>query len=298
MKVFISWSGDRSRRAAEELKAWLQRVIQSVDPWVSPDIAKGARWGEEVARELEAAKVGIFCLTAENKEAPWLLFEAGAVSKTKDAHVCTLLIGVAPSEVSYPLAQFQHTLAEESQMFGLLQTINAAVERTGGRALAEAVLRESFDAWWPKLELAFCEIARQEGHGARPRQRSERELLEEVVELVRGQERRLALIEEKLLNESKSSALPDEQTQSNLGRLVLSLKHAHSHLKAEMREDLRGFIEEQPDVVARLLSADPRTDEDIAALLMHMKAYRVTPRAMTGWLSDLGVLWADRANRA
>lgn len=83
MKVFISWSGDVSRRAAMALKDWLPNVIQTVDPFVSSEnIQKGARWFTDVGAELEAAKFGIICLTPDNLTAPWLLFEAGALSKS------------------------------------------------------------------------------------------------------------------------------------------------------------------------------------------------------------------------
>lgn len=43
MKVFISWSGETSKKVALALKAWLPNVIQALDPWMSDkDIEKGA----------------------------------------------------------------------------------------------------------------------------------------------------------------------------------------------------------------------------------------------------------------
>ena len=85
MKVFIGWGGDRSKAAAIALRNWLPRVLQDVKPWMSEiDIGAGARWGPEVDRELSDTKFGILCVTADNAETPWLLFEAGAVAKTVD----------------------------------------------------------------------------------------------------------------------------------------------------------------------------------------------------------------------
>ena len=85
MKVFLSWSGEQSRRIAEVFKEWIPSVIQAVKPYFSPeDIAKGARWSKEISQELEESKVGILFLTKDNLGAPWLLFEAGALSKSME----------------------------------------------------------------------------------------------------------------------------------------------------------------------------------------------------------------------
>jgi hypothetical protein len=45
MKVFISWSGERSQILAQKLYEWVPMVLQSVTPWLSQaDIAAGDRW--------------------------------------------------------------------------------------------------------------------------------------------------------------------------------------------------------------------------------------------------------------
>ena len=81
MKVFLSWSGQLSKRVAEELRQWLPNVIQALEPWLSSeDIGKGSRWSSHVTSELAASKAGIICVTPDNHNAPWLNFEAGAIS--------------------------------------------------------------------------------------------------------------------------------------------------------------------------------------------------------------------------
>lgn len=71
MKVFISWSGGRSRAIADVLRRWLPSVLQAVRPYFSPDdVAKGARWSSEIAKELEASRIGLLVITPENQEAP------------------------------------------------------------------------------------------------------------------------------------------------------------------------------------------------------------------------------------
>lgn len=93
-KVFISWSGELSRKLGEALRNWLPAALQFVKPYFSPeDIEKGAKWGSEISKELETSNIGVICLTSENTEKPWILFEAGALSKrVVFAHYCLILI--------------------------------------------------------------------------------------------------------------------------------------------------------------------------------------------------------------
>lgn len=192
MDVFISWSGGRSRRAAEALRGWLPKVINAVKPWLSAtDIEKGSRWGTDVARRLEQARLGIICLTPGNLHADWILFEAGALSKTlQNTYVCPLLFDVQPAEVKGPLAQFQLTRAVREEVRQLLKTINSALVED--QSLPEVHLNEAFDLWWPKLEEQFLALPSEEEHPgpARP----EREILEEILALVRTQARSTAVV--------------------------------------------------------------------------------------------------------
>ena len=109
MRVFLSWSGERSQALGSALKDWLPMVLQYVEPWMSnQDIAAGSRWAIEVGKELEQSNFGVLCLTRDNLDAPWLLFEAGALSKVVEiSAVCPYLLDVDVSEISGPLSQFQ-----------------------------------------------------------------------------------------------------------------------------------------------------------------------------------------------
>lgn len=93
-KVFISWSGELSRQLAEAVRNWLPGVLQYVKPYFTPDdIEKGTKWSTETIKELEESEIGILCLTRDNLNKPWILFEAGALSKNfGKAKVCTLLL--------------------------------------------------------------------------------------------------------------------------------------------------------------------------------------------------------------
>lgn len=183
MKVFISWSGDRSLVIAKALRSWLPMVIQSLQPWMSEsDIDKGGRWSEDTASELHSAKFGIICLTPENLKEPWILFEAGALSKTLEkTFVCPYLFELEPTDVSWPLAQFQATCAKKEDTKALLNTINGAL---GPASLASSQLDKQFDKWWPDLNEMLRSIPPQTR--IEP-QRTDREILEEILELQRAQ---------------------------------------------------------------------------------------------------------------
>lgn len=43
MKIFLSWSGEKSKNIAESLKDWLEQVIQTSEPWISTSIEKGKK---------------------------------------------------------------------------------------------------------------------------------------------------------------------------------------------------------------------------------------------------------------
>lgn len=189
MLVFISWSGPRSKFIAEALEVWLAQVIQAAEPWISQDIDKGSRWGGEIADRLERSKVGIICLTKSNLDAKWIHYEAGALSKNKDAYVCTLLLDIKPADVEQPLAQFQHTTTEKEEIFKLLNTINQVVETSGEKALSEFRLRDVFETYWPRLDKVLRESATLEEAVISP-SRSKEEMLHEVLEILRNQERR------------------------------------------------------------------------------------------------------------
>lgn len=186
MKVFISWSGERSKAVAEALRYWLPKVIQAIEPWMSADdIEKGTRWRSGIAAELEQSSVGIICLTRENLDSNWIHFEAGALSKQQDnTYVCTFLFGLEPTDVREPLAQFQHTRATKDDIRKLVFTVNNALSDS---KLTEIELKEIFDVWWPRLEVTLGQIENMNRSTAPIR--SDRELLEEILNLVRTESR-------------------------------------------------------------------------------------------------------------
>ncbi|MCI0417887.1 MAG: TIR domain-containing protein, partial [Acidobacteria bacterium] len=157
MKVFFSWSGERSHSLAKAFREWLPNVIQAVDPWMSTaDIVAGARWQSEIALQLQEARVGIIFLTPENVSSPWLLYEVGALSRALEtAYVCPYLFGFSLSELRGPLIQFQAVNGDKNGTFSLVRTLNRAM---GQGSIEERRLEQTFVRWWPDLESRFQEI--------------------------------------------------------------------------------------------------------------------------------------------
>jgi TIR domain len=158
MKIFLSWSGRRSRAVAEALYDWLPKVIQRVDLWLSAaNIDKGSRWESEIAVNLEKSNYGIICLTPENTNAEWILFEAGALSKKLEkSSVAPYLFGFENIELRGPLARFQATMADKADTKKLVASINKAV---GRGKLPDGALDTIFERWWPDLEAKLKTIA-------------------------------------------------------------------------------------------------------------------------------------------
>jgi hypothetical protein len=184
-KVFISWSGDLSNKLADAVRQWLPGVLQFVKPYFTPsDIEKGTKWASDIAGELESSDIGIICLTKENLLKPWILFEAGALSKNlENSRVCTLLFDIDSTDLKGPLTTFQTTRFDKRDFKKLVKTIN----NTGGDSkLEDAVLDQVFDMWWDKLEQQIADIlAEHQDQADESEHRSERDILEEILELSR-----------------------------------------------------------------------------------------------------------------
>ena len=190
VKIFISWSGPRSHHIAQALYNWIPRVIQDVKLWISSeDINKGAQWRSELFNELEGTNVGIFCLTPENLKSPWLLFEAGAISKAlKESSVCTYLYDLEPTDVKEPLSSFQCTIVEKDDTLKLLKSINVL---RGDDAIRDDILIDVFERYWDDFEKQLKKVPVVEKEIIREKRDSD-DILREVLSVVRSLEKNQA----------------------------------------------------------------------------------------------------------
>lgn len=186
MKVFISWSGERSESLAKALREWLPLVLHFVEPWLSKsDIDAGERWSIEIAKELEASNFGVICVTKENLNSSWILFEAGALAKSMpDGKVIPLLLDIDFKEVSGPLAQFQ---AKKTELNGVKELI-LSLNKSAKVPVPDVQLEKLFGALWPQLEAQINALPK--GGALAKHARPQGEILEELVSSVRNVEMR------------------------------------------------------------------------------------------------------------
>jgi hypothetical protein len=187
VRVFISWSGELSRELGEAIRDWLPSALQFVRPYFTPnDIDKGAKWASEISTALSASSICIIVLTRNNLQSSWIMFEAGAISSTLDnSRVCPIVFDLEPTDLEGPLAQFQVTRFLEDDFRKLFNTVNS---QAGENKLSDSIAQSVFDKWWPDLNQKISKILR--GHTAKSdakKIRSDRELIEEVLLLVRNQ---------------------------------------------------------------------------------------------------------------
>ena len=274
MKVFICWSGGLSEKIASEIRGWLPSVLQSVEPYFTPsDVEKGARWLPEITRELSESKVGILCVTRENVHSDWLLFEAGALSKQLEkAHVCPILFGMKPTDLAGPLRQFQATEFEKGEFSKLVSVINGCLS---DHKLPAKTLEKVFEKWWPDIEDSVNQLmnSAEDSRSDEP-VRSDRDILEELLQLTRIQYRTVQRTRRHLVSPSVMSALLDgyitlhnQQANKDGGyeETLDSLKRMHEPISLILKNtdrssELLELFEQFDNLSHEVVSDDDSTD--------------------------------------
>jgi len=255
MKVFMSWSGERSQALANALRDWMPLVLHYVEPWLSEaDVGAGERWAQAVAKELEASNFGIMCLTRENVGSAWVLFEAGALAKSMEgSRVIPLLLDLEFKDITGPLAQFQAKKVERSGLGEVIQSVNQAADQ----AVPEARVRQLFDALWPELEKQLASIS--ENAPTAKQTRPQHEILEELVASVRSIDGRFRELESIVSGEP-----------ARLGR-----DRPRAQVDPGLLSKIVDMLSERPgDPIALLLTASMFRDEAPWLYELGVEAYR------------------------
>lgn len=184
MRIFISWSGQRSHALAHLLRKWIPPILNYATPWFSAaDVTAGSRWNHVLADQLEQSRFGLICLTSDNVASPWLIFEAGCLAKSvRESRVVPILLDLEPSQIGGPLAQFQARKATKSGLLDVLVSVNQAAE-TPSRHVDVV-----FEGLWPGIERELAEIPHAETEQP---SRSQDQLVEELVLTVRSLDARV-----------------------------------------------------------------------------------------------------------
>jgi hypothetical protein len=213
LKVFISWSGESSKKLAIILHEWLPTVLQYVKPYMSSEnIEKGERWSIGIATQLQETNYGIVCVTPDSIGAPWVLFESGALSKSiEHSRVSPIMFGLHPSDFqNSPLLNFQLTPFTEDEVLKLLSSINNSAPEL--EQVSQDILKKSFTRAWRELkdsvERVSLESPQPRGTVDHPISPSVEDAIQELLTLSRAQS--------KILN-SPTELLPQEYLKDILG---------------------------------------------------------------------------------
>ena len=175
---------------AQALKEWLPLVIQASKPWMSEvDIEKGTIGLLSIREALGGIRHGIICLTPENPNNPWVLFEAGAIASKVGEETrlyAYLLGGLEGAHVRPPLNIYQYTLPNKSDTLKMLLSLNTVL---GTDPVQEHHLKETFEMFWPRLETTLQDLPAVPTK--LPEKKSPEEMLAEILELLRNQDRQM-----------------------------------------------------------------------------------------------------------
>lgn len=188
MKIFVSWSGELSKKIAEILKKWIPCVLQSVEVFYSPeDIEKGENWDAKISKELSESSYGIICITSENTGAPWINFEAGAIAKTLDARVAVLMIDVRTSDIQGPLKRYQATKLEKNDIYHLISDINNSTESPLPYSTFDPVFYAVWETMNSEIESIMTENHSSIDEDDVSKKTDSSEAIEEILQLLRKQ---------------------------------------------------------------------------------------------------------------
>jgi hypothetical protein len=185
------------------------------------DLDRGSVWFGEINDQLKDTSIGIICLTQENKNRPWILFEAGALIKGLTSNrVCTFLIDLQTRDIEDPLAQFNHTFPTKNSMLGLVETLNSHL---GEQSLDHRILQTVFETYWPQFEQRFHTILESVKLVPEAKPRNDSDILTEILENTRNLSSRILRLESKRNAREISNNI--SPTDSNKASLIEEWRH-------------------------------------------------------------------------
>lgn len=159
--VLLSWSGDESKEIAKCFKNMMSVVFSPVvETYMSEvDSPIGKRGVESLAKILNDCNYGVFFVNKANALAPWIHYEAGAISKESPiSRLMVLLLDNNPMYISgTPLSDFTYSMFNKE---GVLKIINAIIDISGYSDKKENFINR-FNNEWPNFYDSCEKIKKQ-----------------------------------------------------------------------------------------------------------------------------------------
>jgi hypothetical protein len=182
--------------------------------------------------QLTDTDFGIVCVSKANQHAPWLNFEAGALSRRVDAKrelMPVLLIDFdSMNEVEGPVTGFQMQMATVDGFFAIMKDLNSCEL---GPNISEKILRSRVELAWLDIEKEVRKV-RESQSSTQVVERTDSEKIDEVLDVVRGLSRAgstrnwsTGTTEVRLDSEEKrlvAKAIGDAGKLNELGEIVTS----------------------------------------------------------------------------
>lgn len=249
MQIFISWSGENSKRCAEALRSWLPLTNQEISPFVSSqDISKGERGLSAIASRLQECSFGIVCVTRDNQSAPWINFEAGALSRELgESSLIPFLLDMPIKDLSGPLSQFQATDSlSDSDVWSMVKSINDKCKNP----IDQERLRKIFDAFWDELAQSLHNIRSKRTKERVVPERDTPDILNELVGLVREQSNRIGALQGLV-----------RETQGSVSHYTINEPHeVKISSDSESEKDTKGRLINTSATIRKILGAEKIID--------------------------------------
>jgi len=158
MKIFISWSGQTSYRAAVLIRDFISSQLPGLEPWVSADdIRHGSRWSSDLVKMLNQITFSIICVDPSNHQSQWLNFEMGAIAKSIGKwSIKVFLYEITPNELRGPLTQYQPVKVDKHDFLRLLEDLQAHFPHL---EIPQDELEANLDEAWPDFYKAISLIS-------------------------------------------------------------------------------------------------------------------------------------------
>jgi len=150
IRLFLSWSGNRSKELASIFKKYITDLFPDSDIYYSGDeIRGGEKWRTNIESGLNNRNFSIIFLTESNLQSKWIYFEAGALSKSlPTTKIQPFLYGLKVGSISEPLSSYQ---ARELDRNSILQTLYD-INSLNIHPVSQDILDRNFNRLWSEME--------------------------------------------------------------------------------------------------------------------------------------------------